>query len=170
MAHNVVVHKSKEARKDSVATDQVFTWRAPEFVHIKKSKLWYTLSGALFVIIVLGFFVLGNWLGGFVVVIMAGLFYSQANLMPRVLGIRISDKGVEIEKSLYNFGEIRSFTVRQAHGRTQIGLNLLHGGLTAVNFLLPKERETEIIDFLNRYSPIEATFSFSHWLSTLIRY
>lgn len=147
------------------------TWRSPEFIYQPKGWLWYGVTAVGFLVATVAIGLAGNWVGSLVVVAAAVLFYRHAVLRPQTLSIRLGDNGIEINHRLYRYEEIESFEVRNHRGRRQLTLNLWRTAFgEPVTFVLPHDRENQILARLEEDVPYTGEMSLSHWLNELLRY
>ena len=88
------------------------SWKAPEYVYIKKPADWYWLVG----IIAAGFFILAlamkNFLFAALLVIAAFIVMLYGTKKPRIVSFEISSRGVKIGKKLFPYEYLKSFWIQ----------------------------------------------------------
>lgn len=90
---------------------KTFEWKAPEFPKKEKSKSWFVVPGLITVIVGLFALLTENILFLIAIILAFVIFYSYANKDPRIIEFKINERGVEIDKKLYDYDELRSFWV-----------------------------------------------------------
>jgi len=86
-------------------------WSAPEFEHYQKSKSWFLITGGIAAVLLLWAIFTKSFL--FALLIALGYFTIAiyAAKRPKQIQLAITPKGIKIEKSLYEFENLRSFWI-----------------------------------------------------------
>ena len=84
-------------------------WIAPEFEQYEKSKSWFIttglIAGALFLLAIFT----KNLLFALMIALVYFVISTYASKNPREIKLAITPKGIKIEKTLYDFENLRSF-------------------------------------------------------------
>jgi hypothetical protein len=98
--------KKKKSKK---IVGKTFEWKAPEFSQTPKEKSWFIIPAII--TIVLGIFALftENFIFLILIIIAFVVFYIYAKKEPRIIRFKINIKGIEVDKKLYEFNELKSF-------------------------------------------------------------
>lgn len=92
-----------------------FAWQTAEYVHEEKSSDWYWTVGIITAALVIILFIFGNPLFGVILAIGVFTLAVFSARRPNVVSVRIDDKGVFIDKTLYPFTELESFSIDEDH-------------------------------------------------------
>ena len=92
-----------------------FSWQAPEYHYSKKSRDWYWTMGIISATLVITCIIFGNVLFGIVIAIGAFTLTVFASRKPDIVDAQVSEKGLVVDKTLYPFGTIESFSIDDHH-------------------------------------------------------
>src|SRR4030042_296357 len=107
MNEKVIKLEMKNNKEETMLQD--FEWDAPEFEKKEKSKSWFILPAILTIVFGIIALIAENILFLIFVVLAFVVFYTYANKEPRVVKFKINERGLEIDKRLYEFDSLRSF-------------------------------------------------------------
>ncbi len=86
-------------------------WETYEFQYKKKTADWFWAVGIICVAIAIISTIYGDSLFALFILIAGGLSISTGNKRPKILEIRLNDKGLEIDSVLYPYQNIKTFWV-----------------------------------------------------------
>ncbi len=92
-----------------------FSWQTPEYAHFEKSSDWYWTVGIIAGALVVTAVIFGDILFGVVLAVGTFTLCLFASRKPSIVSVEVSDKGVAIEKTLFPFATLESFSVDDAH-------------------------------------------------------
>ncbi len=98
--------------KEKVDYGEVFfSWDFPEFIKHQRGILWY-LAAFLAVIGLLVFSLVSeNFLFAVIIILSAIIVIYISRKNPRIINIKITDKGIVIENNFYPYSEIKNFWI-----------------------------------------------------------
>jgi len=86
-------------------------WSAPEFIQYSKSKSWFIIAG----LIAAGLLLWALLTKNFIFALLIGLSYFSITVFalkkPRGINLAITAKGIKIDKTLYEFDNLKSFWI-----------------------------------------------------------
>ncbi|MEK7523875.1 MAG: hypothetical protein AAB588_02475 [Patescibacteria group bacterium] len=89
--------------------NEIFAWKAPEYLHHEKSLVWFGVAFLL----VLGLVIYGletdGWTFSLAVIVFAGTYYLVYRHPPSVVDIKISKMGVKIGHHLFPYTNLKGF-------------------------------------------------------------
>ena len=91
--------------------DLQITWRAPEYDHRNKSTDWFWGVGIIGVVSAVVAIVLGNLLFGIFIIIGTFALVLQALRVPKTVEFSVTERGIQIDKTLYPYGTLESFWI-----------------------------------------------------------
>ena len=86
-------------------------WQAPEFIHSEKSPLWFALAGSITIGIISYAILTDAASMAIVFFLLAGVYYLLHQVKPKMVDIRINEMGIQVQNTLYQFGEIAGFYI-----------------------------------------------------------
>ncbi len=89
------------------------TWTAPQYMHTEKTTDWYWIVGIISVTLSIISIVLGNVLFGILILVGTFTLSLYASRPPEMHEIKISDKGVQVDKILYPYNSLESFWIEE---------------------------------------------------------
>jgi hypothetical protein len=92
-----------------------FSWQAPEYHHTVKTKDWYWTIGIISAALVITAVIFGNVLFGLVIAIGTFTLTMFASRKPDIISAEVSEKGIVVNKTLYPFSAIESFSIDESH-------------------------------------------------------
>ena len=137
-----------------IQPDNAVTWEASEYIHHKKSGLWYI--ALLLAAVILGailFLVLHDILSIIVLALAVIALGAYAQRKPDVLRYTISDQGLAINERSFSFTEFRSFAVVQDGGIYSIVLDPLRRFMPQISIYFSPDDGQQILDILGRNLP-----------------
>ncbi len=129
-------------------------WVAPEFTKYKKDKRWFVLPALAALVIIIAAFLLKNFLLVVLIILSAFVIYIYALKEPRKIKFGISGKGVQIDKRLYGFENLKSFWI--FYDPPEIKEISLQSGKTFIPYIrvpLGKQNPVEIRRLLLKFLP-----------------
>jgi len=88
-----------------------FEWKALEFPKKEKNKSWFIIPALITIIIGLFALLTENILFLIAIILAFIIFYNYANKDPKIVRFKINEKGLEIDKRLYDYDSLRSFWI-----------------------------------------------------------
>lgn len=131
-------------------------WTASEFVHHDKNASWYTILGAVSLVIAAGVYLLTRDVVSALVVLVAAFtlgFYGARR--PRQLEYQLDSSGLSVGNKHFRYGEFKSFSVAKEGAFSSIILMPLKRFSQVTTLYLAPENEAEIIDILSGTLPFE---------------
>jgi len=129
-------------------------WSAPEFEYYNKEKSWFVITGIFAIILFLWALFTKNIL--FVLLIGLGYFSIVAFGLkkPRDIKLAITPKGVQIEKTVYPFDNLKSFWIfYDPDGPKEISLRSKKTVMPYIKIPLGSQNPAEIRKILIKYLP-----------------
>lgn len=133
-------------------------WSAPEFDYYPKGNAWYWWS-ILITLLLLGFAVWQkNFLFAFFIVVAELLVLSWGSRKPAAVDFHLDEKGLTINGiKFYSYAELKEFGVSDMvptdEKFEEIVVYFKRRLRTGLNFLVPKEKEAEIVSALSKKMP-----------------
>lgn len=93
------------------SSSPTLAWSAYEHEHRERSPEWFWTVGIIAVAAALAALILGNALFGVLIIISAFLLALFAAKQPDLVSFEINDKGIRIDKTLYPYRTLDSFSV-----------------------------------------------------------
>lgn len=144
----------KKIKKEKKPKLQDFEWEAPEFPTTKKDKSWFIIPAII--TIALGIFALlsDSFLFLIAIILTFLVFYIYANKEPKIVKFKINEKGVEIDKRIYDFDSLRSFWLfYDPPEQKELSLRSRRTFIPYIRIPLDKENPNEIRKFLLKFLP-----------------
>jgi hypothetical protein len=144
-------------------SNDAFAWQAPEFKHYEKNSGWYITLVAIAVLVV-GFQIFQkDYFGALSLALIAAFIAGFANSKPKMVNIRINDKGIYIDSLFLPHKTIRHFWMVNNPDHKTLNLETTTYLNRTVILELMDEDSEEIRAFLVKYIPehenTEATWS-----------
>lgn len=154
---------------------QEISWSAPEFYYHHKSALWYWVTFAITVLLILVALAAKNFLFAIFLVIAETLVVSFARRKPPEFAFALTDRGIQLgDKGFYPYEQILGYAIvkpeiderfHELVVRTKSALN------SYVKIMFPREKEKEIEEFVSRRAAkMEYQESLAERLSHLVRF
>jgi len=93
--------------------ENFISWRAPEYIKKDKSRDWYLAVGIIAVAGAVAAFILGNLLFGILILIAAFTLCLYAAKSPKLIKIKVGEKGIKIDKIYYPYANLESFWIEE---------------------------------------------------------
>ncbi len=103
------VETEESGQKDSAPTK--IEWTASEFIKYKRDKSWFILPGLVALALAVIAIILKNFLFTVGIIIAAFVIYLYAVKEPRKIKFSISGKGIQIDKQIFPFEDLKSFWI-----------------------------------------------------------
>ena len=100
-----------EESKPGDATPTKLEWVASEFIKYKRDKSWFILPGLVALALAVIAIILKNFLFTVGIIIAAFVIYLYAVKEPRKIKFSISGKGIQIDKQIFPFEDLKSFWI-----------------------------------------------------------
>ena len=94
-----------------------FQWHAPEYPYKPKEDDWYWTVGIITAALVVIAVIFGDTLFGVVIAVGVFTLTMFASREPKTISVEVNEKGVTIDKVLYPFLSLDSFSVDDRHHR-----------------------------------------------------
>ena len=127
------------------------TWTAPEYMHTEKTADWYWIVGIVAATIAVISVILGNTLFGIFIVVAAFTLSLYASRPPAMQHIVVSDKGVQVNDTLYPYSVLESFWIEEKELHPRIFLKSDHRFAPYVIILLGEVPADEIRHVIGTY-------------------
>jgi hypothetical protein len=144
-------------------------WRAPEYIYLKKTPLWYTHVSIFFYGVLLFLFLVENYMGLVIIALLFWYFISRADDKPKVVDYKTDDTGITIGERKLTYGEIHSFTIDESNKAPVILFDLNYHFALPVTMIL-KDNTEEVVTFLIQYVPMRNEFSLIRWITHKLHY
>lgn len=92
-----------------------FSWQTPEYVYTEKTQDWYWTVGIISAALVVTSIIFGNILFALIIAIGAFSLALFASRKPRIVSVDITERGITIDKMLYQFAALQSFSLDEEH-------------------------------------------------------
>ena len=86
-------------------------WQFPEFVKYKRSRNWYIIAGTIVVLLLIYSAVTANILFAMIIIIASIIFIINQRRDPRTVSFKISEEGIVVDETLYEWPEIKNFWI-----------------------------------------------------------
>ena len=86
-------------------------WSAPEFEHYQKDKSWFLVTGGIAGLLVLWALLTKNLIFVLLVALAYFTIVTYAVKKPKKIQLAITPKGIKIEKTLYEYDNLKSFWI-----------------------------------------------------------
>ncbi len=90
-----------------------FSWNAPEYVYREKSADWFWAFGIIAVSAAIAAFIVSNILFGVLILLGAFVLALFAARKPEMVQFEINEKGIVINKTIYPYRNLESFTTAE---------------------------------------------------------
>ena len=101
--------------------DQYISWLAPSHEHREHTGDWYWAVGIIIVALAVAFFITGNILFSFILIIGGGMIFYHQKHPPTFLEHEISRKGIRVGDVLYTWDTLEAFWIQEEQ-ETRSGL------------------------------------------------
>jgi hypothetical protein len=89
----------------------VFTWEAHEYEYIEKHPKWYWVMGIILMAIIVYAIVTNSILMAITFILIGMLGYYFAEREPHLIQMEINPEGVIVDKTMYEYDDIKSFWI-----------------------------------------------------------
>lgn len=131
--------------------EKTFHWKTPEYIPKEKSADWYWAIGIIAVASASAAFILNNLLLGILILIAAFTLMLYAARNPRVISIKIIDKGVKIDNKYYPFENLETFWVEDRKEEPTLFLKSQKTLMPIISVLIRDVNPEELRDFLGEF-------------------
>lgn len=155
------LHKAlkKEARILANRTDTeydkpVLTWTAPEFIRYKKGWLWYVIFVLVFGGGTVLAYIYSSWSFALVLLAFAVAYLLLERRYPKRIKIIISEMGIKVGNSIYQYNRIRAFWIIYNPPLTKTLYIKVHNEfLVDIEIQLDGQSPVDVQEFLLRKIP-----------------
>jgi hypothetical protein len=88
-------------------------WTAPEHMYTQKTTDWYWIVAIVSATLTLLSILLGNTLFGILILVSSFTLALHASHPPKIIDIKVTDKGVQAGSTLYPYGSLESFWIEE---------------------------------------------------------
>ena len=89
------------------------SWTAPQYMHTEKTNDWYWIVGIIATTLALISIILGDTLFGIFIVVATFTLCLYASHPPELHTVKITDKGVQVDTTLYPYTSLESFWIEE---------------------------------------------------------
>jgi hypothetical protein len=130
------------------------TWKAPEFVKIKRGWLWYAIFVTIFIGGGISAYLLDSWSFGLALIAFGAVYLVADRPHPKNVKIILSDLGVKVGNKVYQYNRIKAFWIVYNPPFNQVlNIKVYNELLEEIEIQLGKQDPTEIYEFLSRRLP-----------------
>ena len=133
------------------------TWEAEEYVQHEKNTGWYIGLVAVGVVGATITFLTGLWSFGLLIIVSVLALIVYSVRPPRTLKYRLTNKGLREGEKLYEFSNMRAFSIRQDGDHFAIVLVPRKRFGARVMVYFPQEQGEKIVDAFGSRLPMEET-------------
>lgn len=101
----------KKDEKNKYPQNNSLEWRASEFYYFAKSKLWFIVMFFITAIVEFYFIISGDFFAFATFLLIFFVLFLYAVKKPRILSLKINNRGAYIDGKLYEFGNMKSFWI-----------------------------------------------------------
>lgn len=149
--------------------DAILTWRAPEYLHHEKSKLWYLIASLILVGLVWYGLSSNGWTFSLAIIVCAGTYYLFQHHAPAIVDIKVSGVGVKVGRHKFPFSGIKGFwLVNEPPHANKIYLRMQSRVHPDIAISLDGANPVEVQRILSKYSR-EIKGNFEPFSDTLVR-
>lgn len=116
--------KEKIQKEETTPLQKIYEWEAPDRVHIKRDKMWFTKVIVIISISVLFAFLTENYMLIVAVLALGFFLYIASSTSPRIVKNAITNKGVMIDDNHKIWDEIDYFWVSERGGELVLNIEL----------------------------------------------
>ena len=134
---------------------QPIAWQTPEYYHREKGADWYWAVGIISISAAATAIILDNVLLGVLIIIGAFSLLLYASRKPSIIDIEINERGVNVGKVLYPYGNLESFWVEETHAYPKILLRSKKLLVSHIVINIEEENPDVVREFLREHLPEE---------------
>lgn len=131
----------------------ILSWKAPEFLHYKKSHWWFPLQALATVVLVVLFVLTNEYIAAIIVVLGAIILYQLAHEEPEVLPVTFTTDGVRFKGHAVRFADLKTFWITETDHVKKLHLQKIERFTLPIVIPLIKQDVDKIRDFLSHYLP-----------------
>ncbi len=109
--HSPALPRPKLAIESPEAEEPTFSWEAPEYEHYEKDSRWYWITGGILLAIIIYALVTNAILMAITFILIGMLGYVYAQREPRIIKMEISPDGVIVDKTMYEYEDLKDFWI-----------------------------------------------------------
>lgn len=134
-----------------------FHWRAPEFIKVKRNKIWFFNLWAVVLALAFIFLAMANYFAVAVSLVAGFAILVTVIKDPKIVEITLTQNGLKINNEEFKFKEIKKFflkTSEEALDELIFITNKINP--SKLNIILdPQINKNELIEFLSKFIPQE---------------
>lgn len=151
VAHSEKCYTLGMAKQPSKHT--VISWKAPEFLHYKKSPWWFPVQALITLVLVALFILTKQYLPAIIVVLGAIIIYQLAHQEPEVLPVTFTSDGIRFKSHAFHFSQLKTFWIIESENVRNLYLQRVERFTAPVVIPLVKEDVEKVRDYLAHYLP-----------------
>ncbi len=110
--------------EESAPLQSIYKWKAPERIHVKRSKNWY-ITVSFFIVIIVAYSALTqNYLLILALIMLLILLYALDTFPPKEIEHEILNKGIKTMDKIYTWNKIESFWVTKRNDQYVLNFDL----------------------------------------------
>ena len=143
------------SKGEDAKTTDIIKWEAEEYVQREKNRGWYIGMIAGGAIIATITFLVGLWSFGMLIIVSVLALVVYSIRPPRMLKYRLTSKGLKEGEKLYEFSNLRAFSIRQTGDHYAIILIPRKRFGARITVYFPEEQGERIVDAFGSRLPME---------------
>jgi hypothetical protein len=144
--------KSKKHQDASVSIEKI-EWTAAEFVEYKKDKRWFFYAGLITIGLIIIAILIKNFLLAVIVLLAAVTVYIYSVKEPRKIIFSISGQGIQIDKQIYDFENLKSFWIFYNSEIKELSIRSKKAIMPYIKIPLGKQDPVEVRELLLKFLP-----------------
>ena len=129
-------------------------WSAPEFEHYQKSKSWFMITGGIAGLLFLWALFTKNFIFALLIALAYFTIAVYSVKRPKKINLAITPKGIKIEKTLYEFENLKSFWLFYNPPETrELSLRSKKTVMPYIKIPLGEQNPVEVRQVLIKYLP-----------------
>lgn len=135
--------------------NETISWQAPEHLHTEKTSDWYWIVGIVTLSIALIAIILDNLIFGILIIMCALTLSLYASKKPRIVSVKIDNRGVTVGTMRYPYDNLDSFWVETRQAVPKILLKSKKLFMPFIAVLIEEVDPEEVRSILLNYLPEE---------------
>ncbi|HLC75945.1 MAG TPA: hypothetical protein VJB82_02395 [Candidatus Peribacterales bacterium] len=133
---------------ENAPSQVILSWQTLSAPPVERSKNWYAIGSVLVLMFAAYGLFQGSWLTALVAILMGGVYFLMRNEKPKMITVRITGIGMQIEEKIIPWNAIKDFWILL--GRNYVELHLSPQGMvqgeTVVYIRDPQTAANDAID------------------------
>lgn len=119
------MEKQKPTEKTTKEKEDIFSWKAIEYIQHQRDARWYLIAGIILAFIIIISIITYNWSLAVAVVVLAGVYeYTYRQHPPKRVLIRITDLGIHVGHMFFQYSHIQAFWIYLNHGNKTLNFRV----------------------------------------------